>query len=71
MVVAANLVDPSSLPVSWKNIGGLDNIITEMKVPNLSHFLLFNPLYTSNPNISSTNVLRYYIYPKILIFKIF
>ena len=32
MMVAANLVDPSSISVSWQNIGGLSELIGEMKV---------------------------------------
>lgn len=31
MVIAANLVDPLMMPISWDSIGGLDDIITDIK----------------------------------------
>ncbi|KAG8034374.1 hypothetical protein G9C98_007450 [Cotesia typhae] len=31
MLIAANLIDPKDIPVSWNNIGGLDTIIQELK----------------------------------------
>lgn len=31
MLIAANLIDPKDIPVSWNNIAGLDTIIQELK----------------------------------------
>lgn len=31
MMVAANLVGPNDIPVSWDDVAGLDNIIEELK----------------------------------------
>ena len=32
MSIAALLVDPLDVPISWRDIGGLSNIISEIKV---------------------------------------
>lgn len=32
MTVATDLVDPLTLPISWKDIGGLREVIDEIKV---------------------------------------
>ena len=34
LAVAADIVDPLTLPISWKDIGGLRETIDEVKVKN-------------------------------------
>jgi len=31
MMIAAHLVDPSSIPISWADIAGLDDVIQELR----------------------------------------
>ena len=31
MAVAAQLVDPKNIPISWDSIAGLDDVVTEIK----------------------------------------
>lgn len=51
LAVAADIVDPLPLPISWKDIGGLRETIDEVKVKITKHLLNYS--LTDSPTLGA------------------